>query len=43
MKKYVVDLSAEERQRLEQIVRVGKAAASFSWLLLTHGAEALGP
>ena len=27
MKKYVVDLSAEERQRLEQIVRVGKAAA----------------
>jgi transposase len=27
MKKYVVTLSAEERQRLEQIVQVGKAAA----------------
>ncbi|EQD40088.1 hypothetical protein B1A_16593 [mine drainage metagenome] len=27
MKKYVVELSAEERQRLEQVVRVGKAAA----------------
>ncbi len=27
MKKYVVELSAQERQRLEQVVRVGKAAA----------------
>ena len=27
MNKYVVTLSAEERQRLEQIVQVGKAAA----------------
>ena len=27
MKKYVVTLNAEERQRLEQIVQVGKAAA----------------
>ena len=27
MKKYVVNLSSEERQRLEQVVHVGKAAA----------------
>ena len=27
MKKYVVNLGSEERQRLEQVVRVGRAAA----------------
>jgi hypothetical protein len=27
VKKYVVNLGSEERQRLEQVVRVGRAAA----------------
>ena len=27
MKKYVVNLGSEERQRLEQVVQVGRAAA----------------